>query len=100
MLDRAQSAAPQDELSETRPVAFRGGGFAPKASRRAGWIALLVVIALWQFFGSAGLVNPVFLPTPSAILRAMVALAASGALWQHLAASLMRIGLGWFLGTL
>jgi NitT/TauT family transport system permease protein len=103
MLDRAQGSVPpaacQAEDLETRPVAFRGGGFAPKAGRKAGWIALLLVIGLWQLFGSAGLVNPVFLPTPWAILRAMVALAASGALWQHLAASLMRIGLGWLLGT-
>ena len=61
--------------AEARPVAFRGAGFAPRASRYAGWIALLVVIALWQAAGSAGLVNPLFLPTPSAIARAIWQLA-------------------------
>jgi NitT/TauT family transport system permease protein len=94
MLDRA----PQQE-AEARPVEFRGAGFAPRASRYAGWIALLVVIAVWQAAGSAGLVNSLFLPTPSAIMRAIWQLAISGALWQHISYSLMRIGSGWILGT-
>src|SRR5215831_14246407 len=82
-----------------RPVAFRGAGFAPGASRHAGWIALAAVIALWQLMGSLSLVNSIFLPTPLAILRAIYQLAASGALWHHLFASLMRITTGWTLGT-
>jgi ABC-type nitrate/sulfonate/bicarbonate transport system permease component len=102
MLDRAAAASsPQaDASSERRPVQFRGAGFAPATSRTAGWAALIAAIALWQAVGSAGLVNPLFLPAPLAILRAMGALAASGALWHHLAASLLRIGLGWMIGTL
>jgi NitT/TauT family transport system permease protein len=96
MLDRAADKT----RMEARPVAFRGAGFAPRASRYAGWIALLVVIALWQLAGSLGLVNSLFLPTPSAIVRAIWNLAASGALWHHLSASLMRIGSGWILGTI
>ncbi len=97
MLDRA----PQPEQqAEARPVAFRGAGFAPRASRYAGWIALLCVIVVWQLAGSAGLVNSLFLPTPSAIVRAIWQLAVSGALWQHVSYSLMRIGTGWILGTI
>jgi NitT/TauT family transport system permease protein len=84
---------------ETRPVRFRGAGFAPGVNRYAGWTALFVVLAIWQFAGSAGLVNPLFLPTPFAIGRAMYRLAASGALWRHLSYSVMRIGIGWMLGT-
>jgi NitT/TauT family transport system permease protein len=97
MLDRAP---PQERQAEARPVAFRGAGFAPRASRYAGWIAMLVVLAIWQAAGSAGLVNSLFLPAPSAIVRAIWQLAASGALWQHVSASLMRIGTGWILGTI
>ena len=101
MLDRA------DEKSQTlqaagdnlRKVAFRGGGFSPKTSRYAGLLALAVVIVLWQAAGSLSLVNPIFLPSPLAIARAIVQLASSGALWQHLAYSMMRIGTGWLLGT-
>jgi NitT/TauT family transport system permease protein len=80
-------------------VPFRGGGFSPKAGRYAGWIALLLTIGFWQAAGSAALVNPLFLPTPLAILRAIIALARSGALWHHLSWSILRIGTGWILGT-
>jgi ABC-type nitrate/sulfonate/bicarbonate transport system permease component len=97
MLDRA---AQGEQQAEAQPVAFRGAGFAPRASRYAGWIALLVVIAVWQAAGSAGLVNSLFLPTPSAIVRAIWQLAVSGALWQHVSYSLMRIATGWILGTI
>jgi NitT/TauT family transport system permease protein len=82
-----------------RKVAFRGGGFAPKTSRTAALVSLVVVIGLWQLAGSLSLVNPIFLPTPLAILHATVQLALSGALWQHLAYSVVRIGAGWVLGT-
>jgi ABC-type nitrate/sulfonate/bicarbonate transport system permease component len=102
MLDRAQpdrAAAPPDLRGETRPVSFRGAGFMPKAGRYSGWIALLLVIGVWQLAGSAGLVNPLFLPTPVAIARAIWRLAVSGALWHHLSYSIMRIGTGWILGT-
>src|SRR5215216_5132649 len=97
MLDRA----PQDDpATEIRPVAFRGGGFVPATGRASGYIALALVIALWQLAGSAGWVNPLFLPAPSAIAVAIYKLAMSGALWQHVSASVVRIGVGWVLGTI
>jgi ABC-type nitrate/sulfonate/bicarbonate transport system permease component len=101
MLDRANDpvGSPPTEKTGLRPVAFRGAGFSPNADRYAGWIALLLAIGLWQLAGSAGLVNPLFLPTPIAIARAIYQLALSGALWRHLSYSIMRIGAGWFLGT-
>jgi ABC-type nitrate/sulfonate/bicarbonate transport system permease component len=99
MLDRAMPEPPQAEAA-TRPVTFRGGGFVPGTSRYAGWIALAAMLALWQIAGSTGLVNPLFLPTPLAIARAIEQLALSGALWHHLSYSLMRIGVGWVLGTI
>ena len=85
MLDRATS---QDTQAATRPDRGRSP-FAARALRRAraatsGWIALALVIALWQLAGSAGWVNPLFLPAPSAIAVAIYKLAMSGALWQHL----------------
>jgi len=102
MLDRANDpASPRPaEESALRPVAFRGAGFAPKVGRYAGWIALVLAIALWQLAGSVGLVNPLFLPTPVAIAGAIYQLALSGALWHHLSYSIMRIGTGWILGTI
>jgi len=101
MLDRADTTPPAQAagVPDTSPVAFRGAGFVPATSRTAGWIALGLVLALWQLIGGLGLVNPLFLPTPLAILHAIGNLAASGALWHHLAVSVMRIGLGWIIGT-
>jgi ABC-type nitrate/sulfonate/bicarbonate transport system permease component len=102
MLDRANDSAgpPPTEQTELRPVTFRGAGFAPKAGRYAGWIALVLAIGVWQLAGSTGLVNSLFLPTPVATVGAIYQLALSGALWQHLSWSIMRIGSGWVLGTL
>ena len=102
MLDRAQQQTKDEAKNETkpRPVAFRGGGFTPSAGRYSGWIALALVIAFWQLAGSAGWVNALFLPPPSAIVAAIYKLALSGALWQHLSWSIMRIGSGWILGTI
>src|ERR1700716_2726819 len=102
MLDRAKTSAPPkaEANTEPRPVTFRGGGFIPRAGRSSGWIALALVIAFWQLAGSAGWVNPLFLPPPSAIAVAIYKLALSGALWQHLSYSIMRIGTGWILGTI
>src|SRR6187551_4005473 len=94
MLDRAPAEMPAKD-EPTRPVQFRGAGFVPASSRFGGWIALALVIALWQAAGSTGLVNALFLPAPSAIVRAIYELAMSGALWQHLSASILRIGVGW-----
>src|SRR5690348_3094027 len=101
MLERADTAPlePDAGVSGTSPVAFRGAGFVPATSRMAGWVALAVVLMLWQLTGSLGLVNSLFLPTPLAILRAIGRLAADGALWHHLTVSVMRIGLGWIIGT-
>jgi ABC-type nitrate/sulfonate/bicarbonate transport system permease component len=102
MLERSKTSgnsAPADLNSAPRPVEFRGGGFMPRAGRYSGWIALVLAIGFWQLAGSAGWVNPLFLPTPVAIARAIYRLAISGALWHHLSWSIMRIGTGWILGT-
>ncbi len=99
MLDRATPGTQQQSTDKPRPVEFRGAGFTPVNSRYAGWIALALVLAIWQLAGSAGLVNPLFLPTPSAIAVAIYRLATSGALWQHLSWSIMRICSGWLIGT-
>jgi NitT/TauT family transport system permease protein len=99
MLDRAAEEDRRDTGAEVRPVAFRGAGFVVGAGRYSGWIALLIALVLWQLAGGFDLVNPLFLPTPLAIGRAIYQLAVSGALWHHLSWSLMRIGVGWVLGT-
>ena len=65
------------------------------------WISILTLIsliALWWAVTATGLIEPLFLPPPSAVVQKGWLLATSGymdaTLWQHLAASLQRIGLG------
>ncbi|MFC5323681.1 ABC transporter permease [Bradyrhizobium oligotrophicum] len=100
MLDRVPDEPPHAVGgADTKPVRFRGGGFTPAASRWAGVLALAAALGFWQLIGSLGLVNPLFLPTPLGISRALYRLAESGALWQHVSASLLRILSGWALGT-
>src|SRR6267154_2655537 len=78
MLERSQASTPSpqpDGEIAPRPVKFRGAGFTPTAGRYAGWIALALVIGLWQLAGSAGWVNPLFRPAPSAFAVAIYKLA-------------------------
>ena len=83
MLDRAASQESQRDEATPRPVAFRGAGFTPSAGRTSGWIALALVIAFWQLAGSAGWVNPLFLPAPSAIAVAIHASCRGGGFFRH-----------------
>ncbi|KAF0862311.1 taurine ABC transporter permease TauC [Pseudomonas sp. LD120] len=64
------------------------------------WISVLTLIALlalWWAVTASDLIEPLFLPPPAAVLQKGWLLATSGymdsTLWQHLAASLQRIGL-------
>lgn len=65
------------------------------------WISVLTLVALltiWWAVTATGLIEPLFLPPPSAVLQKGWLLATTGymdsTLWQHLGASLSRIGLG------
>src|SRR6185437_12116302 len=82
-----------------RPVRFRAKGFSPSHSTASAWLAFILPIVLWQAASSFGWVSTVFLPSPVAIALALWHLAASGALVRHLSVSLMRIGVGWAVGT-
>ena len=100
--DTIASAAPAAGASPQggrRVVAFRGGGFLPEPNAIHSWIAFAVVIGLWQVAISRRWIDPVFLPSPVAICEALWNLALSGDLWRNLSVSLMRIGVGWTIGT-
>jgi len=72
-----------------------------RRERRTRWLVLGVLVlglALWEAGAAVGLVPAFFLPPPSRVLRALVALAASGELWRHTSATLLRVGEGVLLG--
>ncbi len=93
MLDR--TAAPV-----AHPVRFRAQGFVLERRPAASAIAFAVVIVVWEAAVRSGLISELFLPPPSAVIRALWALTVDGTLWQNLSASLFRLAVGWSLGTM
>ncbi|MFO1163375.1 MAG: ABC transporter permease [Reyranellaceae bacterium] len=67
-------------------------------------IALALVLAAWEVMGHAGLLNPLFAPSPGQIWRALVDLFADGRIWPHLeatfSAALGGLALGIVVGAL
>lgn len=98
--DRAYPpAAASPSGASIRPVPFRGGGFAPRSLRFGAPATFLGLLGLWWAATQYGWVSPLALPKPEEVGRAFLDLATSGLLWQHLAASLWRLGLGWVIGA-
>jgi NitT/TauT family transport system permease protein len=58
---------------------------------RFAWLrqlaAFVILLAIWEAAGYAGLLNPLFLPTPGRIGSALVELFADGRIWPHLEAT-------------
>jgi NitT/TauT family transport system permease protein len=65
---------------------------------------LAVLVALWEAAGRAGLLNPLFAPSPSRVWAALVDLFADGRIWPHLeatfTAALGGLALGIAVGVL
>lgn len=91
---------PDARTTTVQPVRFRGGGFLATRNRWAAAVAFAVLLAVWESVSRLGLVSTLFLPPPSAVGSALGVIAADGSLWLHLKASLLRIGVGWLMGTL
>ncbi|HWG79585.1 MAG TPA: ABC transporter permease [Stellaceae bacterium] len=49
--------------------------------------SLVAFLALWEGASRGGLLNPLYIPAPSAVAAALVELFGSGAIWPHLAAT-------------
>ncbi len=78
-----------------RRAALLGGG-----ARLALGLLLPLALALgWEIAVAAGLASGRLLPPPSRVAAALWALAASGELWTHVEATLIRVGLGFAFGA-
>lgn len=60
----------------------------------------LAPLVAWLALSGTGLVSPLFLPTPAAVVRAFSKLVSSGAMGQDVAASLRRVAIGFGLVVL
>lgn len=67
--------------------------------RLHGWIVPVLLLLLWEAAGALHLISPKLLPAPSAILMQFVQLVQTGEVFQHLAISAYRAGLGFLLGA-
>jgi NitT/TauT family transport system permease protein len=81
-------------------VRFRGGGFEPGSRTWVAVIFFALLLVGWELASAHGLIDPLFLPPPTRIADAVDAMVRSGELLAHLKASLVRIGAGWFLGSI
>lgn len=59
----------------------------------------VLVLAIWEFFSRAGLINPFFFPPPTSLDETTRDLIASGQLWSDLRASMGRIGGGFLIAA-
>jgi sulfonate transport system permease protein len=57
-----------------------------------------IILAVWQYIGSMGLVSANILPTPVAILSSFYELTLSGELFSNMKISIIRAALGFLLG--
>ena len=75
----------------------------PAARRNIPFLGLIVpavLLATWEALGRTGIAAPNLLPPPSAVALSIFALAQSGELFGHIAATFMRVGAGFAAGTL
>lgn len=74
------------------------------STRWISTLTLAAVLVLWWAVTASGLIEPLFLPSPVAVAQKGWLLATQGymdsTLWQHLAASLSRIGLALLFAVL
>jgi NitT/TauT family transport system permease protein len=60
--------------------------------------ALLVFLAAWELAGRAGLLNPLYVPRPTAVAAVLIELFGGGTIWPHLAATFSAALAGLLLG--
>src|SRR5262245_28116953 len=98
---------------ETQPTAVnpapRGGWLGylktqeaiPRQIYLAAMLATVaLLLALWAALTYGGVANPLFLPSPTAVVDAFVKMIANGSLLGHMRASLLVILIGWALAVL
>lgn len=82
-----------------RPIAFRGGGFAPRRLIWVGPALFAALIGLLELGTWSGFIPSLTMPRPSAVLATFVDLYDTGLLWKHLLPSLQRLLIGGSLGA-
>ena len=82
-----------------RPILSLTARLEPWQSAGIAALVFVALLALWWLATAGGLVGPLFLPSPVAVWRRLVELAASGQLWQDAGVSIYRIGVGFLIAS-
>jgi NitT/TauT family transport system permease protein len=83
-------------MSQQQPAAFPTSGWrrtvaALNEPRTLGWIAVAIVLVVWELVVRIGNLNPIYLPRPTGIVVALVEMFRTGGLTADLLATLGRI---------
>lgn len=87
-----------DPNSNFKPVAFRGGGFAPRPQRWVGLGVFVLLILVLEALTRAGLITSLTLPIPSDVFWTLIELWQSGLFYKHMVPSLTRLVVGALFG--
>jgi sulfonate transport system permease protein len=86
--------AASEAATESRP-------FSRLADRpAASWLLPVGTLLLWELLARAGALRENWFPAPSRVVLTLVGLAEDGGLQRHVAATLLRVALGFTLGAL
>lgn len=85
--------------AHSRPIPFRGGGFAPSPRRWVGVVTFVLLILIAEWGTREGWISALTLPRPSDVLATLRDLYSSGLLFKHLAPSLSRLIVGAAIGA-
>jgi ABC-type nitrate/sulfonate/bicarbonate transport system permease component len=68
------------------------------SDRAIGILSPLILLGVWEICARAGIIDVRFFPAPSNVIKHLVQMVGTGDLWRHLAASLYRLIVGFFVG--
>jgi ABC-type nitrate/sulfonate/bicarbonate transport system permease component len=85
-----------DDRTSTGPAAF----YARHYNLILGSTGVVLALILWQWAGTSGAVNPMFISSPSRIVRAFIALSATGELLRDVIVSGKEFIYGFFLAII
>lgn len=72
----------------------------PRYALARQFTAFALLLVLWEIAGYAGMLNPLYMPSPSQIWQALIELFADGTIWPHVEATFTAALVGLALGIL
>lgn len=83
-----------------RELKYRLAFYDTKPPKWAAYLAFTIIIVLWEAISRSGLISPLYLPAPTAIIASAYEMTLSGELISNLKASLTRVLVGFSIGSI